>query len=130
MRDKLEEVKKYSESNELSTIHLTAKEKRAMYQSVRQEDRSIAYSLVGSPDYMAPEMLKGTGYDLLVDYWSLGCILFEFLAGYPPFTARTIEEVWANIYKWKKVLQRPVYSAPDEEFNLSNESWDLITKCV
>jgi len=36
---------------------------------------------VGSPDYMAPEILENNGYDYLVDYWSLGCILFEFLSG-------------------------------------------------
>ena len=30
---------------------------------------------------MAPEILENNGYDYLVDYWSLGCILFEFLSG-------------------------------------------------
>jgi serine/threonine protein kinase len=41
----------------------------------------MAYSMVGSPDYMAPEILEGGGYDQRVDFWSLGCIIFEFLAG-------------------------------------------------
>ena len=49
---------------------------------------------------MAVEMLTGKGYDLLVDYWSLGCILFESLSGYAPFTARTIEQVWVNVFKY------------------------------
>lgn len=51
------------------------------YQTMRKETR--AFSLVGSPDYMAPEVLTRSdeGYDHAVDYWSLGCILFEGLCG-------------------------------------------------
>jgi serine/threonine protein kinase len=37
--------------------------------------------VVGSPDYMAPELLAGDAYDYLVDYWAIGCIAFEMLAG-------------------------------------------------
>jgi len=42
-----------------------------------RKSRKNAYSLVGSPDYMAVEILRGQGYDWTVDWWSLGCILFE-----------------------------------------------------
>lgn len=72
-----------------------------------------AFSFVGSPDYMACEILASAhnnaaaaqatyaaGYDMAVDYWSLGCILFEFLAGFAPFVAATSEEVWINLYRW------------------------------
>ena len=66
----------------------------------------------------------------MVDYWSLGCILFEFLSGFPPFAAPTMEEVWVNVYHWREVIERPVYDGEDEEFNLSDNAWDLITKLV
>jgi cell cycle protein kinase DBF2 len=89
-----------------------------------------AYSLVGSPDYMAPEILENKGYDYKVDYWSVGCILFEFLCGFAPFTAPTTEELWVNLVNWKQVLQRPHYEGHDSEFNLSDEAWDLIVKYV
>lgn len=95
-----------------------------------QSLRTWAFSLVGSPDYMAPEILANKGYDLVADYWGLGCILFEFLAGYPPFTAPNVDDVWVNIYHWEKVLERPVYTGVDAEFNISNEAWDLITKLI
>ena len=36
---------------------------------------------VGSPDYMAPELLAGEGYDYRVDFWAIGCIAFEMLVG-------------------------------------------------
>ena len=89
-----------------------------------------AFTLVGSPDYMAPEVLAhhDRGYDLAVDYWSLGCILFESLSGYPPFTGPTTDDVWINVYHWKTVLDRPVYSGVDADFNLTDVAWDMITK--
>jgi len=95
-----------------------------------KDNRRLAFSLVGSPDYMAPEVMQGQGYDYRIDFWSLGCILFEFLAGYPPFSASSVEDVWANVLNWEQVLERPIYEGEDEEFNMSDEAWDLITKLI
>jgi serine/threonine protein kinase len=52
---------------------------------------------VGTPDYLAPELLLGTGHGLEVDWWSLGVVLYEFVAGVPPFAANTPEEIFQNI---------------------------------
>ncbi len=52
---------------------------------------------VGTPDYLAPETINGLGQDEMSDWWSVGCILFEFLFGYPPFHADTPERVFENI---------------------------------
>ena len=46
---------------------------------------SLTHSFCGSPEYMSPEMLMGTGHGFGVDYYSLGAILFEMLTGLPPF---------------------------------------------
>jgi cell cycle protein kinase DBF2 len=91
-----------------------------------------AKSVVGSPDYMAPEVLHGTPYDNTVDYWSLGCMLFETLVGYPPFAGETPDETWLNLRHWRKVLERPVFDkdSKDEEFNLRDSAWNFITKCI
>lgn len=43
-------------------------------------------TLCGTSEYMAPEMLVRNGYGKAVDWWSLGALLFEMLAGSPPFT--------------------------------------------
>lgn len=43
------------------------------------------YSMVGTPAYIAPEVLLGRGHDKAVDYWALGCILYEMLEGSTPF---------------------------------------------
>ena len=46
------------------------------------------YTLIGTPNYMAPEVIRGKGYSLSADLWSLGICLYEFLCGYVPFEAK------------------------------------------
>ncbi|KAF9952765.1 hypothetical protein BGZ70_000488 [Mortierella alpina] len=97
----------------------------------RNEGIRRAYSIVGSADYMAPEILASKGYDYGVDYWSLGCILFEFLCGYSPFQADDTRQTCVNVWHWRKVLSRPVYDTEENlEFNLTDDAWDLITRLI
>ncbi|PSK45337.1 serine/threonine-protein kinase CBK1 [Elsinoe australis] len=53
----------------------------------RKSRRQLAYSTVGTPDYIAPEIFSGRGYDYACDWWSVGTIMFECLIGWPPFCA-------------------------------------------
>eukprot|EP00438_Fugacium_kawagutii_P023910 Skav222583 [mRNA] locus=scaffold1897:225187:234214:- [translate_table: standard] len=45
--------------------------------------------MVGTPDYMAPEVIDQTGHTKSVDWWTLGVLLFELLAGHAPFESKT-----------------------------------------
>ncbi|KAH9982055.1 kinase-like protein [Lactifluus volemus] len=112
-------------------IHRSTMERRSLYRSIRNEDLRYADSIVGSPDYMAPEVLRGKPYSYAVDFWSLGCILFEFLAGFPPFSGGTPDETWTNLKNWTKVLRRPEYDKPEDLiFNLTDLAWDAITRLI
>ncbi|KAI7564205.1 kinase-like protein, partial [Hortaea werneckii] len=104
------------------------RERREGYRSLREREVNYAKSIVGSPDYMAPEVLKGDEYDFTVDYWSLGCMLFEALAGYPPFAGATVDETWQNLKRWQHVLRKPEYEDPN--YFLSRRTWDLITRLI
>ncbi|KAL1889285.1 serine/threonine-protein kinase dbf2 [Ceratocystis pirilliformis] len=106
----------------------TIAERREGYRSMRDKDYNYAKSIVGSPDYMAPEVLRGEQYDFTVDYWSLGCMLFEALTGFPPFAGSTADETWRNLKHWKDVLKRPVWEDPS--YFLSNRTWNFITTAI
>ncbi|KAJ5363392.1 hypothetical protein N7541_004236 [Penicillium brevicompactum] len=79
---------------------------------------------VGTPDYLAPETINGIGQDEISDWWSLGCIMFEFIFGYPPFNAETPDEVFENI------LHRRINWPDDPEEFTSPESLDLMNKLM
>ena len=122
MKHKLDEVK------DTEIIYRSTREMKDIYRSIRKVEPRSADSIVGSPDYMSIECMRGQQYSFSVDYWSLGCILFEFLAGYPPFSGASPEETWANLKNWHKTLRRPHYDRPEDRvFNLSDVGWSAIT---
>jgi len=55
------------------------------------------FSGVGTPDYVSPEVLAGGGYGFSVDWWGVGAVLFEMLAGIPPFNGETVKHTIENI---------------------------------
>ncbi|KAK4441577.1 Serine/threonine-protein kinase tricorner [Sesamum alatum] len=86
--------------------------------------RMLAYSTVGTPDYIAPEVLLKKGYGMECDWWSVGSIMYEMLVGYPPFYADDPMSTCRKIVNWKSHLKFP------EEAKLSREAKDLISKLL
>ena len=51
----------------------------------------------GTPEYLAPEMIRQSGHDKSLDIWNLGVLLFELLTGNPPFVGKDQKELFDNI---------------------------------
>jgi serine/threonine-protein kinase ULK/ATG1 len=55
-----------------------------------ESEDEISKTMLGSPIYMAPEILKGESYSIKSDIWSLGVVLFRMLYGFCPFESNNI----------------------------------------
>ncbi len=77
--------------------------------------------MLGTPDYIAPEVILGQGYGQAVDWWAMGVILYEFLYGVPPFMGNTVEELFH-----KTVNNDVVFPPNTDDLVVSELAKDLI----
>jgi len=99
----------YKNNSKAQSLNLTSNpsESKGKAESWQGRRRKLAYSTVGTPDYIAPEVFSKTGYDARCDWWSLGVILYEMLYGYPPFSCENPMETYNKIINWKSHLEFP-----------------------
>ena len=89
-----------------------------------RRNRLIAYSTVGTPDYIAPEVFSQSGYGEEVDWWSIGVMFFEMVVGFPPFFSENPSDTCKKIVKWRENFSIPA------DANLSPEAESFILRMV
>ncbi|XVF09426.1 hypothetical protein REPUB_Repub07fG0091800 [Reevesia pubescens] len=107
----------------VSSTSLLDDEQPQLSASEHQQERRKKRSAVGTPDYLAPEILLGTGHGATADWWSVGVILFELIVGIPPFNAEYPQTIFDNILNRKIPWPR----VPEE---MSLEAKDLIDRLL
>ena len=82
----------------------------------------VTFTIVGTPDYIAAEIIQTKGYNKSVDWWSLGVLIYEMLSGFTPFYDSNTLKTYDNI------LNAPLKFPMSKNF--SNEVIDLLTKLI
>ncbi|KAG5532983.1 hypothetical protein RHGRI_027284 [Rhododendron griersonianum] len=89
-----------------------------------REGAATMSGVVGTPYYVAPEVLSGGDYNEKVDVWSAGVVLYVMLSGFVPFCGETAEETFEAVVRGNLRFPTRVFRA------VSNEAKDLLRKMI
>ena len=83
--------------------------------ATRVDEAERKFTLCGTPNYLAPEILLKTGHSYQVDVWSLGCIVYTLAVGTPPFETSELQSTYKRIKENQYTIPNKL-SAPLRNF--------------
>ena len=96
MRKRLDSISLHYNNTSTCKAPIASTELRRIF-TKRKQSSIKNKAVLGTPDYLAPELLLGLPHGPKVDWWSLGICIYEWLLGYPPFMDDTPDLIFANI---------------------------------
>ena len=107
-----------------SSCDLDGTEFEKKFEEIRKKEKNKKPSykhFVGTPNFMAPECVHNQFSDKRSDYWSLGCVLYNILTGFPPFLGASEYLIFQKSIEAKFIFPKGI---------LSEDAEDLIKKCI